>query len=192
VKRTVVLAAFALLVVAGTGSAGPGGVSPRRLADRHAAVSVVERRLEDLAREAALPAALARVRTYARYTQDQLADKDRGVDVEQVLAVVKDESLPLEVREEAANALITDVAKTYDPDLGTLGRGIRRPRAAFSRKVLALLVDKEAPTRQFAKTIIEGLWRGEAPRDPEIIMCKPRDRNTCTAARTAWERFLQR
>jgi hypothetical protein len=207
VRPSVPLALAVVLALAASGAAGPavpGAVAPtavapvkRRSADRREAINKIEKDWNALFADAKLDAAAALIRTYRGYTTDQLAaPASRDVHVQELLKVVEDESVKLEFREMAANAIIWDVAQKHDPELDTgANKGLRRPRAAFSRKVLPLLTDKSEGvrgefTRGLAKLILEGLWPGV--RDPDITTCRPANLPSCRVARTAWEKVLQR
>ena len=101
-----------------------------------------------------------------------------------------DDAAPPEVREEASGAITWDQALRHDPDLDAVGKGMARPRAKFSSKLLGLLTDNEVFVRQLADTMLKGLWPGV--RDPDITTCNPRKMASCTAAKNAWAKFLNK
>lgn len=187
--RRVLLAVVLLVAAAGAVAvAAPG--APRRAADRRVAIAAAEKRLDALVAEAKVDARAALVRAYRRYTPEQLADRSRGIDVDAILKIIKDESAPVEVREEASGAITWDQALRHDPDLDAVGKGMNRPRAKFSSKVLGLLTDNDAFVRGLAHTMLMGMWPGV--RDPDITTCNPRKIETCRAAKTAWAKFLNK
>lgn len=179
----------AVLAAVAVVSAAPTSSGPRTAADRRAQIDALGKHLDALRKEAEVDARAALVRTYARYSSDRLASREGRVTLEMVLDVVKDDDAPVEAREEAAKAVVSDAAQRYDPDLDVAtGKGFARPRARFSKKVLPLLVGKDEMTRAFANNILLALWVGM--RDPDITGCQPRLRPSCAAAKVAWEKQL--
>ncbi|MCC7138268.1 MAG: hypothetical protein IT460_07555 [Planctomycetes bacterium] len=163
---------------------------PRRAADRRDLVTAAEKRLDALVAEAKVDARAALVRAYRKYTPEQLADRGRAIDVDAILKIIKDDGAPPEVREEAAGAITWDQALRHDPDLDAVGKGMARPRAKFSNKVLSLLVDNDVFVRGLADGMLKGMWPGV--RDPDITTCNVRKPASCSAARNAWAKFLSR
>jgi hypothetical protein len=164
--------------------AGPAVVRVERPRRRH---RQGRRELDRLVVRAKTDPRLEKVRAYKEFGAEQLKldAEARPLRVDDILAIVEDATCPKEIREEAASAIFSDLALVNDLDLRMDGKKLQRPRAIFSMKVLKLLTDNDDYTRALAKTIIEGLWPGT--REPEILACQPRKRDTCRAARTAWE-----
>jgi len=165
--------------------AGPAVV--RRSSARIDAIDKAVARLDRLVVRAKTDPRLEKVRAYKEFGAEQLKldAEARPLRVDDILAIVEDATCPKEIREEAASAIFSDLALVNDLDLRMDGKKLQRPRAIFSMKVLKLLTDNDDYTRALAKTIIEGLWPGT--REPEILACQPRKKDTCRAARTAWE-----
>ncbi len=163
--------------------AGPATV--RKASDRVAVLDKALARLDRLIVRAKTDPRLERVRAFKELGAAQLKDDARTPRVDDLLEVVEDALAPKEIRDEAAAAIFADLALVNDGDLSLAGKKMQRPRAIFTMKVLKLLTDNDAFTRSLAKTICEGLWPGT--RDPEILACDPRKKDTCRAARTAWE-----
>lgn len=185
--------AFLLVVVlAFSAFAGPGSAPPpRSAAGRRIAIEDALAQLDALSKKARVPPALARVRAYRAMTPDQLADPKRGVDLEEILAIVKREDVPAEIRDEAANTITWDQALRSDPTLDMGGKGLRRARAAFTLKVLSLLTDANDLTgRGLAMRICQGLWPNA--KDPAFSAFDARKRQSCAAARASWESILKR
>jgi len=163
--------------------AGPATV--RKSSDRVYAIDRAVARLDRLVVRAKTDPRLERVRAFKELGADALKGDARAVRVGDLLEIVEDQEAPKEIREEAAAAIFADLALVNDPDLSLAGKKLQRPRAIFTMKVLKLLTDNDAFTRSLAKTICEGLWPGT--REPEILACDPRKKDSCRAARTAWE-----
>jgi hypothetical protein len=192
----------ALLAFGAAWAAGPAPVVPaapapvkRRSVDRREAINRVEKDCGALLAAAKLDAAAALVGMYKSYTPDQLSSPAfRDVDIDKLLKVVEDESVKNEFREMAANAIIWDKAQRHDSQLDTVtNKGIKRPRAAFSRRVLPLLTDKSEFTRALALIILQGplsLWPGV--RDPDITTATARNIASCRQARAAFDKVLQK
>jgi len=184
--------ALATLALAGSG-AGSAAPSPRSAAGRRAALDDALAQLELLSKKARVPTTLARIRAYRGMSPDQLADSKRGVDLDELLAILKRDDVPAEIRDEAANAIIWDQAQRSDPALDMGGRGLKRPRAAFTQRVLPLLTDaNDLVGRGLAKRVCEGLWPSASGKDPALRDCDPRKKLSCQSARAAWEALLRR
>jgi hypothetical protein len=209
-RRALLLASTAVVALAAVGWAAPQPASTlapvvpvkRRAADRRDAIKKVEADLGVLLVDAKVSAAAAAVKTYKSYTDKQFIDRaPREVDVEMlVLQVVKDETIPRDVREEAASAVFNDQTQRVDADIDPNGKGMRRPRAQFCKKVLLPLLVSRGPNedenvfkRTQANAMLLGLWPGIATqKEPEIIGCRPTSLTSCTQAKAAWERWLAR
>jgi hypothetical protein len=193
VRRSVVLL---LLFAATPAAAAPDPAAPpaaRTLGELERAVLEAEARLSQLVARARVDFRAERVRMYREMTPQQLADPLRGVTVEELLRYVADEEAPPTLREEAAAAIGIDVARRVDPDLADEGRGMKRPRASFSGKILPLLTDaKDLHARSLADGILDRLWPGMDSREPEITAYDPRKKDTWWPARRAWEKQLKR
>jgi hypothetical protein len=172
--------------------AGPGSArATRSAAERHAEIQGAFARLDDLVARARVPVSLDLVRLYRSYTPEQLAEpRSRAVDVEDVLDIAKDPTVPGPVREEAAKAVVWDSALRNDRKLDATGKAMGRPRAKFTKKVLPMLTDKDPLTRELGKRICEGLWPGF--QDKDVQACNPADLDSCTAARRAWTKYIER
>ena len=97
------------------------------------------------------------------------------------------------MRDEAALAIGADVARRVDPDLSEDGRGMKRPRAIFSNKVLPLLTDaKDLHARSLGDSILERLWPGMDSREPDVAAYDPRKKDTWWPARRGWEKQLKK
>lgn len=163
--------------------AGPATV--RKASDRVAVLDKALARLDRLVVRAKTDPRLERIRAFKELGTDALKGDAPRIRVDDLLQIVEDADAPKEIREEAASSIFSDLALVNDPDLSLAGKKLQRPRAIFTMKVLKLLTDNDAFTRSLAKTICEGLWPGT--REPEILACDPRKKETCRAARTAWE-----
>ncbi len=183
IRPTTLLVLVAL--AAAPALAGPAVV--RRSSARVEAIDKAMARLDRLVVRAKTDPRLEKVRAYKELGAEQLkaAADARPLRVDDILDIVEDATAPKEIREEAAAAVFADIALVNDPDLSMQGKKLQRPRAMFTMKVLKLLTDNDAYTRALAKTICEGLWPGT--REPEILACDPRKKDSCRAARTAWE-----
>lgn len=177
--------ALLVLVALAAAPALAGPASVRRSADRVADLDKALARLDRLVVRAKTDPRLERVRAFKELGADALKSDAPRVRVGDILDVVEDQEAPKEIREEAANAVFSDLALVNDPDLSLAGKKMQRPRGICTMKVLKLLTDNDAYTRALAKTICEGLWPGV--REPEILACDPRKKDSCRAARTAWE-----
>jgi hypothetical protein len=186
IRPVVLLTVLAAGVVA---VAGTPTSSPRTAADRRTQIDALGKHLDALRKEAEVDARAALVRTFLRYSSDRLGNTADRIRLEDLVEVVKDETAPAEIREEAAKAVVWDQAQRYDPDLDAAGKGLARPRAKFTKKLLLpMLVDKDTMTRAFANNMLQALWPGM--RDPDIVNCQPRLKASCTGARVAWEKQL--
>ena len=163
--------------------AGPATV--RKASDRVAVLDKALARLDRLVVRAKTDPRLERIRAFKELGADALKSDAPRIRVDDILQIVEDADAPKEIREEASSAVFSDLVLVNDPDLSLAGKKLQRPRAIFTMKVLKLLTDNDAFTRSLAKTICEGLWPGT--REPEILACDPRKKETCRAARTAWE-----
>jgi len=181
-----------LVLAAVPALAGPGSTpGPRSAAVRHDEIRSAVARLDALVARARVPVELDLIRLYRSYTADQLADpKSRAVDVEEILDIAKDPTVPAEVRTEAAAAIVWDSALRNDTKLDTKGKAMARPRAKFTKKVLPMLTDKDQLSRVLGKKISEGLWPGF--QDEDVRNWNPAEPDSCIAARRAWTKFLER
>lgn len=176
-----------LLVLAALAAAPAlaGPTTIRKAGDRVAVLDKALARLDRLVVRAKTDPRLEQVRAYKELGAEALKGDTRTLRVDDLLAIVEDATAPKEIREESAAAIFSDLALVNDPDLSLAGKKMQRPRALFTMKVLKLLTDNDPFTRALAKTICEGLWPGT--REPEILACDPRKKDSCRAARTAWE-----
>jgi hypothetical protein len=189
------LAAAPALALAGPAPAPASdeAVESRSVAGLESDVADAEARLAAMVARAKVDFRVERVRRYREMTPQQLADPLRGVAVDELLGYLADEKVPAEVREEAAAAIGADVARRVDPDLSDEGRGAKRPRAAFSMKLVPLLTGaKDLQGRSLAKTLLEALWPGTPAREPDVAAYDPRKKDTWWEARRAWEKHLKR
>ncbi len=120
-----------------------------------------------------------------------MQDPKRGVTLEMLLDVVKNDDVSKEIRQRAADAISNPRVASNDPALSMDGRGLKRKRAEFSQKVNKLLIDSDVFVRSLAKPILESLWGGWGARVPAIRSCEARDRNSCVEANKAWERVFK-
>ncbi len=205
-RRAVLLASVAVVALTAVTSAAPSPstlapVAPtrRRAADRKDALKKVDADLGVLMVDAQASAASAAVRTYKSYTDKQLIERaSRDVNVKMlVVEVVSVDTVEKGVREEAANAVMNEQSSRVDADLDTVGKGMRRERAVFSKKVLLPLLvsrgtdDEAVFKRTQANAMLLGLWPGiGSQKEPEIIGCRPASLTSCAQAKAAWERWL--
>jgi hypothetical protein len=206
-RRVLLLATAAALAIAAVGSAAPqpastlAPVAPakRRVVERRDAIKKVEADLGMLVVDAKVPAPSAMIRAYKSYMPRQLSEPaSREVRVEALLEIVKDDKIEGGIREEAASAIYSLETSKHDADLDWSGKGMRRQRALFSKKVLDLLKrpGKDADdvfVRAQADLILKGLWPAIATqKEPEINACQPRSVTSCTQAKAKWEQWLAR
>lgn len=193
--RTLIIIISACLCVASlavpTASATPTSSTGASAANRRLRIDALTRQLDALRKEAEIDAAKAMVLTYGRYSPERLANPKDRVTVYHLLDFVRETDVAPETREAAAQAVLSNLALTSDPDLEVgSAKGWARPRARFSKKVLAMLVDKDELARVFANQIMVGLWPGA--RESDIIGANPRNRKSATDAKAAWEKHLGR
>lgn len=194
-----ILPLLALTVLAGVAVAAPPpgdplaapAPPPRSASGRALRIQATERRLESLLANAKKDRAELMVDVFAAYSDLQLTDPKRGVSVEMLLDVVKNDDVAKDVRQRAAETICNSRVATNDPALSMEGRGLKRKRAEFSQKVNKLLLDSDVFVRGLAKGMLETLWGGWAARVKEIRACDPRDRNSCVEANKAWERVFK-
>ena len=152
----------------------------------------VNQRLAALVADAAMDPGLRRVRTYMGYTDAQLSDASRGVSggvtVGELLEIAMNKDEPLEVREEAVAAVLSDQAQAKDPDLSFSGRKTARPRVKFAAKAIKYLNDPDLVARKQSSQILQELWPGAG--DADIKGFDARKRETWGNARAAWLRFF--
>lgn len=192
--RLLSLSALTALALAGVALAAPPpgdplaapGPAPKSAAGRALKIDAAQRRLDALVGNAKKDRTELLVDVYSSYSEMQLSDPKRGVTVEMLLDVVKNDSAASDVRQRAADAICAPRVVTSDPALSIDGKGLKRKRAEFSVKVNKLLLDNDPFVRQLAKKILEGLWGGWASRVKEIRACDPKDRNSCVEANKAY------
>jgi hypothetical protein len=179
------------LGVAAAAAAAPGpSKGPSSLLGRRERVEAAQARLDSLLARARIPVELDRIRLYRSYTPEQLEQKSKSPDAEELLKIAKNGELAQPVREEAAEALLWDSALRNDPELDSSGKGMARPRAKFTLKVLPMLSDADVTTRELGRRLCLGFWPGARDRDMEN--CVAGDKASCQAARMAWTRYIAR
>ena len=185
---------LALVLAALPAAAGPGGAPrplPRTANGLRLRIAEEEARLAGILAEARTDPDQKRVDEYLRYSAAQMADSGKAVTLEVLFEIVSDAERSPQVREAAAEAIFCLKAIQNDPDLGLSGKGVRRPRAAFSMKVARMLTDDDdLHGRSLAKKILENLWPGIS--DADAVRYDPRKKPTWREGRLAWEKSLRR
>ena len=194
------LCVLSLLASAGVAVAAPPpgtalgtpAPSPKSATGRALAFDAATRFLDGLVAAAKRDRADLIVDVFTSYGDAELEDPNRGVTVEMLLDLVKNDDLAKDVRQRAAEAICAPRLILHDPALSQDGgKGIKRKKAEFSQKVNKLLLDNDVFVRALAKQILESLWPGWGGRFKEIKACNPRDRNSCVEANRAWERAFR-
>ncbi len=164
--------ALALIAVVGAVEIGVPAAAraspppPPRVADaplrsaigRALRIRAAERRLDDLLAWAGKDRAESMIDVFTAYTDVELQGPKRSVTVEMLLDLVKDPTVPDAARRRAADAIVDPRVVANDPALWLDGRGDRRGRVRFSRRVEDLLVAADPVVRELARRILEGLW----------------------------------
>lgn len=132
------------------------------------------------------------VDVYRGYTDDQLRDAKRGVTLDDLLEILKNDAVAKDVRTRAAETMYLERVIPNDPTVSLDGRKEHRKRAEFLAKVNKLLLDNDVFVRQLAKNILEALWVGWASRVPALKNCDPRVRSTCVDANRAWTEVFKK
>jgi hypothetical protein len=181
-----------LLIAAVPALASPAAAPTRRTAaSLHESIQREFERLDALVAKARVPVSLDVIRLYRSLTPEQLADaRGRTPTAEDILDIAKDDAELANVREEAAAALVSGDALRNDRKLDLTGKAMARPRAKFTKKVLPMLTDKDPFTRELGKRICEGLWPGF--QDKDVQACRAADLDSCSAARRAWTKYIER
>ena len=194
-----VLPLLASTVLAGVAFAAPPpgdplaapAPSPRSAIGRGLRIDAAERRLELLVANAKKDRAELMVDVFAAYSELQLQDSKRGVTVEMLLDIVKNDDVSKVVRQRAAEMIYNPRVVANDPALNMDGKGLKKKRSEFSQKVNKLLLDNDFFVRSLADPILKNLWGGWGARVKEIRDCNPRDRGSCVEANKAWERVFK-
>jgi hypothetical protein len=184
-----ILAVAGVAVAAPTPGVGPA-VPPRSAAGRLQAIDYAQARLDTLVVASKRDRADLTIDVFNHYTPEQLEDPKRGITIDLLFEIVKNDAIAKEVRQRAVEAIVAGRVQTKDPALSIDGRGLKRKRAEFCVKVNKLLVDNELMSRVFAKQILESLWPGQQIRK-EIKACEPRDKGSCQDANKMWDRILK-
>ncbi len=130
-----------------------------------------------------------------RYVAQMEEDfKSRGrVKAKELVEIMENEEASPDVRVRAKDALASNTAKTFDPDL-LVEKGQTKPRNRFCLQQLVPLLKKDDPqTRTLAQQLLLLYFR-EGQRDPSIGMFKPQSatKGERDRAKKAWIRFLRK
>jgi hypothetical protein len=150
-----------------------GVQGPASLPELDEALGRTASRLQDLVECAEKDPLWRKVELYRDYTVEQFADPKRTVKAEDLLDIMIDEDLVKDLRDAAFKVLTSKEAMQFDPDLVLMGRGRRKPRAAWCRsKVVRLLKDREDKTRAYAHELLKIYFKGAA-RASVVVMYDP-------------------
>lgn len=174
------------------GTAPNAAVSARSAEGRAVAIDRTSKRIDYVVGQGRKDRFELMVDVYRGYTDDQLRDPKRGVTLDNLLEIVKNDVVPKDVRTRAAETMYLERVIPNDPTLSLEGRREHRKRAEFLAKVNKLLLDNDGFVRQLAKNIMEALWVGWAGRVPALKTCDARERSTCVEANRAWTEVLKK
>ena len=188
--RLVHLLSLVLLLAAGA----PGALAeePTSLDELKSVLNGLAERLGRLVKEAEKDPRNEIVDRYL--AQDEEAFKDRQrVKAKEMVEILEDVEATPEVRVRAGDALVSNQARTYDPDL-LVEKGQKKPRNLFCKRYLVPLLKREDPkARKLAQKVLLLFFR-EAQRDPSIGMFTPESatKGQRDRAAKAWNRFLNK
>ncbi len=202
VRRTFAVSLLLLAVAAASAIGGPAAPSPPKpaiatVADLDREVAKAEDAIARLLQKAQDTIEHERVVRYRAYTATQLGDASlervRVGGDDGLLSIVADDQVPPEVRTEAVIAITSETAQRNDTDLSIEGKGLKRPRAAFSVKIVTMLGEKDnLLTRSLAQRLLDALWPGAGAREADITKYNPRESGTWADARAAWMKWLRK
>jgi hypothetical protein len=194
------LPAALLLCLAAPALAGPGaGASTEgrvtTLAGLKQRVRETQTRFDALIERAKQDPRMGAVEAYVAYKAEDFESPKRNVRAVDLLAIVRDETAPLPLRQRAKEAIASVNARSFDPDLQYTGTGHSK-RAAFSAaKLVPLLGGKSAEGlpvddvgRRLAAEILDSLWHMSSKA---MDAYDPKNPATWRVAQDDWKKFLQ-
>jgi hypothetical protein len=167
---------------------GPPRSIPEALARLEAAGAALDRLVERANRDPAFRF----VEAYNAYTADQFEQRDR-VTAKDLAEILSDEDKQFDVRKAAQEALMSERAMRYDPDLAAQARrGSRRPRREFGSRVLAPLVkDSDTRTVMLANEILVKYFGRQPHQALRTFRPESATRAEKREASEAWSKILR-
>ena len=134
----------------------------------------------------------ALVDSYLAQTEEGFKERDR-VKAKDLVEIMENPEASDDVRERAKEALASNAARSYDPDL-LVERGQTKPRNNFCQRHLVPMLKVDDPVARTLAQDLMLLYFREAQRDPSIGMFKPQSatKGQRDRAYKAWKRFLRK